>query len=222
MHPNYKLHLVGHSLGGAVATLSGLDFVNRGWEPTVTTFGAPRLGNIGLMKYIDKTFDLVLQQRDNAVDGLIQDLNNDLALRFRRVTHIDDPVPLLPSKGWDYRMHAGEIYITKAALSPDIQDLRHCFGDEDSECIAGQDKSLADAATEVVTRDIEGKLIEAVALVKHHMADGLSDELSRVIPARYKLWELFFAHRDYFWRLGLCFPAGDPSGGGAGYHDLDI
>lgn len=30
------------------------------------------------------------------------------------------------------------------------------------------------------------------------------------IPARFKLWELFFAHRDYFWRLGLCVPGGDP------------
>jgi len=30
------------------------------------------------------------------------------------------------------------------------------------------------------------------------------------IPARYKMWQLFFAHRDYFWRLGLCVPGGDP------------
>ncbi|KAF2441005.1 alpha/beta-hydrolase [Karstenula rhodostoma CBS 690.94] len=30
------------------------------------------------------------------------------------------------------------------------------------------------------------------------------------IPARFKFWELFFAHRDYFWRLGLCVPGGDP------------
>jgi hypothetical protein len=22
-----------------------------------------------------------------------------------------------------------------------------------------------------------------------------------------KLWQLFFAHRDYFWRLGLCLPS---------------
>ncbi|KAK5242742.1 hypothetical protein LTR40_012676, partial [Exophiala xenobiotica] len=30
------------------------------------------------------------------------------------------------------------------------------------------------------------------------------------IDQRYRLWELFFAHRDYFWRLGLCVPGGDP------------
>jgi hypothetical protein len=33
---------------------------------------------------------------------------------------------------------------------------------------------------------------------------------SWVVPSRYKLWQLFFAHRDYFWRLGLCVPGGDP------------
>ena len=26
------------------------------------------------------------------------------------------------------------------------------------------------------------------------------------IPSRYKLWQLLFAHRDYFWRLGVCLP----------------
>jgi hypothetical protein len=33
-----------------------------------------------------------------------------------------------------------------------------------------------------------------------------------LIPSKYRLWELFFAHRDYFWRLGLCVPGGDPTG----------
>jgi hypothetical protein len=31
------------------------------------------------------------------------------------------------------------------------------------------------------------------------------------VPPRFKLWQLFFAHRDYFWRLGLCVPGGDPT-----------
>jgi hypothetical protein len=32
------------------------------------------------------------------------------------------------------------------------------------------------------------------------------------VPTRFKFWQLFFAHRDYFWRLGLCLPgaATDP------------
>jgi hypothetical protein len=47
---------------------------------------------------------------------------------------------------------------------------------------------------------------------------GCEDRLSPLrwdwshIPARYRLWELFYAHRDYFWRIGLCVPGGDPTG----------
>lgn len=37
----YKLELVGHSLGGAVAGLAGLEFRERGWKGRVTTFGEP-------------------------------------------------------------------------------------------------------------------------------------------------------------------------------------
>ncbi|KAG9801131.1 extracellular lipase, partial [Aureobasidium melanogenum] len=47
-YPNYALTLVGHSLGGAVAALAGLELDSRGWNPTVTTFGEPRLGNAAL------------------------------------------------------------------------------------------------------------------------------------------------------------------------------
>lgn len=35
-----------------------------------------------------------------------------------------------------------------------------------------------------------------------------------LIPSKYRLWELLFAHRDYFWRIGLCVPGGDPTGPG--------
>jgi len=40
------------------------------------------------------------------------------------------------------------------------------------------------------------------------------------IPARYKIWQLFFAHRDYFWRLGLCVPGGDPLDWGHDKYDF--
>ncbi|EME80115.1 uncharacterized protein MYCFIDRAFT_141490 [Pseudocercospora fijiensis CIRAD86] len=169
-HPHYRLTLVGHSLGGAVAALAALDLLARGYDPVITTFGEPRVGNAGLAKYLDERFN---------VGGKIP--TDDTKLRFRRVTHVDDPVPLLPLTEWGYTMHAGEIFIAKSDLSPDIADLQHCEGDTDGKCIAGQ----------------------------HSTPWG--------IPSRYKLWQLFFAHRDYFWRLGLCVPGGDPLGGGGQY-----
>lgn len=199
--PDYSLTLVGHSLGGAVAALAGLDLKSRGWNPTVTTFGEPRLGNKALMQYIDRRFNMV-----GSPDAQLASVDTyEEKLRYRRVTHIDDPVPLLPLSEWGYRMHAGEIYITKSSLSPDIQDLQHCTGDEDPQCIAGQDSSLSNPTPHKRSE------------VRDSIRDlGEDDEIwkqnakSWTVPSRYKLWELFFAHRDYFWRLGLCVPGGDP------------
>ncbi|KAF2266323.1 alpha/beta-hydrolase [Lojkania enalia] len=160
-YPSYTLTLVGHSLGGAVAALAGLDFKARGWDPRITTFGEPRVGNKELGSYINSRFNITRNRKTN---------------KFRRVTHLSDPVPLLPLAEWGYTMHSEEIFISAPDLPPSVGDIRHCDGDEDRSCIAGSD----------------------------------ADKPSWGVPARFKFWELFFAHRDYFWRLGLCVPGGDP------------
>lgn len=160
-YPDYKLTLVGHSLGGAVAALAGLDFKARGWDPRVTTFGEPRIGNKELMSYMNDRFNISSNNRNNA---------------FHRVTHANDPIPLLPLEEWGYMMHSEELFISAPDLPYSIGDVQRCQGDDDPNCIAGSD----------------------------------SDSPSWGIPARFKFWQLFFAHRDYFWRLGLCVPGGDP------------
>ncbi|KAL5391502.1 hypothetical protein DPSP01_001366 [Paraphaeosphaeria sporulosa] len=160
-HPDYEIVLVGHSLGGAVAALAALDLRARGWNPTITTFGEPRVGNAALMSYINARFNITSNRATN---------------RYHRVTHASDPVPLLPLAEWGYTMHSEELFISAPSLPFTQADIRHCNGDEDGSCIAGT--------------EAEG--------------EGWG------IPARFKFWELFFAHRDYFWRLGLCVPGGDP------------
>ncbi|KEF53847.1 uncharacterized protein A1O9_10249 [Exophiala aquamarina CBS 119918] len=177
--PGYELVLVGHSLGGAVAALAALEFQARGWSPRVTTFGEPRIGNLALNKFIDRRFNLNSTDVEDAL--------------YRRVTHVDDPVPLLPLEEWGYRMHAGEIFISKPSLPPSRADIRHCNGGEDPACIAESNPD---------TEQHEGPEDDEVEDSEFRAMWG--------IGRRYKLWELFFAHRDYFWRLGLCLPGGDP------------
>jgi hypothetical protein len=160
-HPDYAVTLVGHSLGGAVAAFAGLELVARGLRPTVTTFGEPRIGNGALAEYFDRRFNL----SSNTTSP-----NNR---PFRRVTHVGDPVPLLPLEEWGYMPHSGEIFISKSDLPPSEADVRHCEGAVDSTCVAIPNKGFW------------------------------------AIPTRFKLWQLFFAHRDYFWRLGLCMPTID-------------
>jgi hypothetical protein len=168
-YPSYPIHLVGHSLGDAVACLAALELkVSMGWSDiVVTTFGEPRVGNNYTARFIDQVF------------GLDKDVHLE-DRSYRRVTHVNDPVPLLPLEEWGYRQHGGEVYITKDSLSPSDSDVRTCVGDYDSDCSSGDDN----------------------------------------LGNRYKLWELFFAHRDYFWRLGLCVPGGDPWNWGRDSYDF--
>jgi len=202
LHPDYQLSLVGHSLGGAVAALAALDFKARGWNPQVTTFGEPRVGNMALVQYLDNRFDLTRQLP-----------SDDTQLLYRRVTHVDDPVPLLPLTEWGYAMHAGEIYISKHSLSPDLVDVNHCEGDNDPNCIAGQDSTPEDPGSASSVKS--GQKRDLLASVEDEIYDVVHEPWG--VPSRYKLWELFFAHRDYFWRIGLCVPGGDPLGGGSKY-----
>ncbi|KAF2429898.1 alpha/beta-hydrolase [Tothia fuscella] len=161
-YPEYQVTLVGHSLGGAVAAFAALEMLDCGLQPTVTTFGEPRIGNAALTEYINLRFKLTSNHTS--------DLNNQ---SYRRVTHISDPVPLLPLDEWGYAPHGGEIFISNPDIPPEIQDIYHCDGNADPKCIVGPEDN------------------------------GWN------IPNRFKLWQLFFAHRDYFWRLGLCLPGND-------------
>ena len=195
-HPDYKLTLVGHSLGGAIAALASLDFLARGWHPTITTFGEPRIGNAALARYFETRFNLSDDYRDD-----------DTKLKFRRVTHIDDPVPLLPLEEWGYEMHGGEIFISKSSLPPENGDILHCNGPADPKCIADGTvpNTFAlppppDAAT------MPDEKAEQVIKELRKRSAGNWWDVEDWIPARYRLWQLFFAHRDYFWRLGLCVP----------------
>ena len=115
------------------------------------------------------------------------------------MTHIDDPVPLLPLTEWGYRSHAGEVFISKAELPPAVEDIRLCEGDEDPECIAGRESRTAGLGVP----DLEGS---DASMAGFKAWWGKTRALLKV-PPRIRIWQLFFAHRDYFWRLGLCLPS---------------
>ncbi|GJC83886.1 lipase A [Colletotrichum liriopes] len=195
-YPDYPIHLVGHSLGGAVAMLASLELkVSLGWRNiVVTTFGEPKVGNQGLCDYVDEVF------------GLDNEKDEDLSKRtYRRVTHADDPVPLLPLTEWGYKPHAGEYHITKAELSPSLEDVIICRGDSDAHCITKGDGGFFESRIQ--------ELAEVAKLAEEVDETKWTKRLPG-FPARFKLWQLLFAHRDYFWRLGLCVPGGDPANWG--------
>ncbi|KAH8693530.1 putative extracellular triacylglycerol lipase [Talaromyces proteolyticus] len=197
-YPEYEIVLVGHSLGGAVAALAGLEMGLHGLNPQVTTFGEPRVGNTEFAAFINTVFNLSFH------DSAYADRND---MRYRRVTHVNDPVPLLPLTEWGYASHAGEIYISKLNLPPTIADLEFCSGNDDKRCIAGAETtSSVHLLTQTVSLPAGSNPFTLQDPVHFN---GLKTQFP-LIPARYRLWELFFSHRDYFWRIGLCVPGGDP------------
>ncbi|KNG86064.1 putative actin-related protein 2/3 complex subunit 1A [Aspergillus nomiae NRRL 13137] len=216
---DYKVVLVGHSLGGAVAALAGLEMQMRDWEPQVTTFGEPKIGNKEFVNFLNEAFKL----------GTASSSGNAQQWQFRRVTHVDDPVPLLPLEEWGYEMHAGEIFISKAVLPPSESDVIFCDGNKDAHCITGEQSNLRamlheiklNAAKHEWRHRVTDLTDQVVSDRSPSMTDSQSDAERQqiplrlpwnLIPSRYRLWELFFAHRDYFWRIGLCVPGGDPTG----------
>uniref|UniRef100_A0A093UXZ8 Feruloyl esterase A n=1 Tax=Talaromyces marneffei PM1 TaxID=1077442 RepID=A0A093UXZ8_TALMA len=93
-YPDYEVTLIGHSLGGAVAALASLEMYSRGLDPHVTTFGEPKVGNDKMADFISEIFDLSKGKED------------DTQMRYRRITHVNDPIPLLPLTEWGYAPHA--------------------------------------------------------------------------------------------------------------------
>jgi len=160
------------------------------------------VGNKGLANYLDAAFSLK--------NGTTEDAEK---LLYRRVTHVNDPVPLLPLTEWGFRSHAGEVYISKSDLQPAPEDLRLCSGDNDPECMGGAESedwmTWAWGALRGQEKEVELDV----------EAQGRTI-VTRKFPARFKLWQLFFAHRDYFWRLGLCLPGGDPADWGRGRYNV--
>ncbi|KAL3430826.1 Alpha/Beta hydrolase protein [Aspergillus tetrazonus] len=216
-YPDYALILVGHSLGGAVAALAGTEMQLRGWEPVVTTFGEPRVGNKAFVDYLDTVFRL--------------ESGNEREWKFRRVTHVNDPVPLIPLTEWGYEMHGGEIYIDRVELPFSVDDVRYCQGGSDPNCISGAegksttfspyssqgfDLSESNMEQQVLSRSPSKSKDQQQENEKEAFPYPESQSTSclpwDILPPRFRLWELFYSHRDYFIRLGLCVPKGDLSG----------
>ncbi|KAI9845660.1 MAG: hypothetical protein M1837_004634 [Sclerophora amabilis] len=87
-NPGYTVVFTGHSLGGATATFAAADLRKSGQPVTLYTYGAPRIGNVLLNKFISE------QPGGNY-----------------RVTHTNDPIPRLPPVVFGYTHVSPEYHI---------------------------------------------------------------------------------------------------------------
>lgn len=123
-HHDFKLVVVGHSLGGALAILSGVELQILGHKTLVVSFASPKVGNKAMMKFIDDQFNtrqVVHQVRKT----------HSFDHGFIRVVHKNDPVPYLPPGIY---AHGGcEYYINKGDLPHGPKNLERDSGRDLSE-----------------------------------------------------------------------------------------
>lgn len=117
LNMDYNILLTGHSMGGAMANLAGIEFKLQGWNPLVVSLAGPKVGNKAMADFTDEIFqtDLLDKQFRN---GSISKLQTG----FWRVVQQQDYVPLIPP-GKDYS-HAGlEFVIKEVKPLPPLENL---------------------------------------------------------------------------------------------------
>lgn len=104
-NPSYKVVVVGHSLGGAIAAIAAAELRNAGTSTDLYTYGQPRIGGPMVSNYIT---------------------NQNQGGNFR-VTHYDDPVPRLPPLVLGFVHISPEYYIKSgngvAVTAGDVTEL---------------------------------------------------------------------------------------------------
>lgn len=106
--PNYQLVVVGHSLGGALTVLTGIELQLLGHLPLVISFASPKVGNRELASFIDAIGDT-----DRLTTEIME--TQSFTCGFVRVVHTGDIVPLLPP-GPFYQHGGFEYFINKREL----------------------------------------------------------------------------------------------------------
>ncbi|CAG9986828.1 unnamed protein product [Clonostachys byssicola] len=109
LHPDFRLNVVGHSLGGAIAAVAAAHLRGDGYELDLYTYGQPRVGNDIISDYISQS------------PG-----------KLYRVTHEADPVPRLPPwQLFGYRHTSPEIWLAGNPSDPKnwpVEDIKICNG----------------------------------------------------------------------------------------------
>jgi len=120
-HPGAALHVIGHSLGGAMASICAMEMrLSMGIEEVhVSTFGSPRVGN-----------------------PVFHDLFKNVTGRSLRFTHNNDIVPSVPTllMGFQHvRTELWEVELAYDKTRPSLQLMIVCDGSgEDPDCHLGQ------------------------------------------------------------------------------------
>lgn len=129
---NYELVFVGHSMGGLVALLLALHYLDMGFrKTTLVTMGQPLVGNREFTAWADFVLGSYLPVSHNTYHR-----------HYLRVVHHGDIVTTIPRNGGllfeRYYQFDNQIYLNVSALTavPTNEEVVDCFTGDNSRCIA--------------------------------------------------------------------------------------
>lgn len=129
---DYELVFVGHSLGGSVALLLALHFLDLGYDKlTLVTMGQPRVGNNEFTSWADFVLGSYHPLKHGSFDR-----------KYMRVIHKGDLVTQVPSTSahfidrYDQFLNQVYLNITGSNTKPKAGELVDCFSERNSLCVA--------------------------------------------------------------------------------------
>lgn len=128
----YKVLIMGHSLGGAIGILLGMNVLEIHDDVLVVTMGQPMVGNLLFARHLNHLF------------GVDTECFNEQG-KLIRVTHKNDPVVKLPIGDnyfiFDRYVHSSnEVFIDEEhnyGILPELGNVFLCDGAEDVHCSYG-------------------------------------------------------------------------------------
>lgn len=133
---NYELLIVGHSLGGSIALMIGLYYLDLGYNKmSLITMGQPLVGNEPFVNWVDN----VMGSNEPVV-------HNAFNRKYFRVIHKDDVVATVPrysSFKEHYSQFDNQIYLNCSATRevPLLDQVVDCLSGDNAACIEGDVKS---------------------------------------------------------------------------------
>ncbi|AOW30044.1 uncharacterized protein CAALFM_C600980CA [Candida albicans SC5314] len=128
---NYELIILGHSLGGSIAYLLGLHYLDLGFDKlTLVTMGQPLLGNENFVSWGDKVLGSVNEAK-----------HNEFKRKFLRVIHKNDVITTLPRDQNIFNRYSqfdNQIYLncSETDTRPTINEVIDCYDGSNNQCIA--------------------------------------------------------------------------------------
>lgn len=129
---DYELVIVGHSMGGSVALLLALHFLDLGFDKlSLVTMGQPLVGNSDFTTWADYVLGSYLPVNHGSYDR-----------KFLRVIHKGDLVTQVPSTSSnfldEFTQFQNQIYVnvTGSETHPSNSEVVNCFSGTNPHCIA--------------------------------------------------------------------------------------